>query len=728
MALPMSSAVPIFQNDNGRIPSRVFELGISSHAGWGSLAPVRLETMSLGRVASARPIEAEHAVRCPTEAASHPAAVAEWVGGEPKAVQIAGQTYSLSYVFLGSVEGPQLAAIDPALPVADSSAPALDTPHSLTFYGEFAPSVRKAYLAWIDGGRTATVAPTAFLLLFLYSLEQAIVRRSDHHLSPAASAELKRLMALHAKDKYFCCCAEELVALCDWLDPANTGPVIPASAQANHRSQMPFDVRVYLGRMLRRSPQLEADPALLFLLQQPGTHLDSKTAQAFDFIFHRWVDGYSHRFAGGLTLRPTRTVTLHYDCLDEHGPVEFLSDIPDPTSIDLPPELEQFFLECCRDLEQLDGLSAEQRAALIRKLKNDRSPWAGGSWTPRSDAAQRIAAQMPGVGPVKLVLGDVLSNLFDNAEPPADRKISAQQRRWLIREFRDLGIGFEPDERYGLPSRLRAESAIVLFREEPWPSDVPSDAFHLAQASLVLSALGTSNFPKLLPLRVADIEQRLPYRHRFSDREYRRLEATFLAMQTVPDPRRFLAIWPRLMTRHRRVRDIDQGFGIAFYGQKGETLERFARAVSLALHGDDRRKQAFLDEVKFQAKLDQVPHEQPVSDAADAMEVQPTVPAPPRSTPRYEERSATRPLAPTSCIDGLPAGEADILVALLERPRSHQELVEIAKARQLRLGGALDRINEWSHQAFGASVTRGHNIVRISNQLFEAVQQRVRQC
>ena len=653
---------------------------------------------------------------------SVPVCSSQWVGSKSKSVEIGGTVFSLSHVLLGVEGSADFAEIDSQLSVADSAGPVSGAPQSLTSYRDFDPTIRRAYLEWIVGGRIATEVPGCFLLLHLYSLEQVIVRRHDHSFLGQARVELKRLLAQHPKEKQFCYQAEELVTLCDWLDPTATVASIPASAQSNHRQYMTLDVRGYLGQLLKNSTLLEADAALLFVLQQPGTHLDSRAAQAFDLIYHRWVEEYPYRFADGLEICPSATISFHYDCLDEHGAVEFPSDLPDPASADLPADLQLFFDECCGDLDQLDGLSTEQRAFAIKQLKNARAPSSNPSWDVRADAFQRISTRLAGPGPVKVQLRDLLSDLFENAAAPEGKQLEKRARRWLTRELSELGIGFEPDERYGLPSQLRVESDIVLFREDADPSEEPSDAFHLAQAALVLSALGTTHYPGLRPLNVLEIEQRLLFRYRFSERELRRLEATFLAMLAAPDPRSLLARWPRLMTRHKRVRDIEQGFGIAFYDQEGRPLERFARAISLALHGDDRRVAGFLNEVKAQMKLDEAPH--------GHRPAQPGGRGDPEAiafTPRYQDRSATPFPRPISRIQGLSAGEADILIALLERARNKRELVEIATARHLQLAGALERVNEWSREEFGVTVTRGQNPVRINPNLYEAIKQRVDQ-
>jgi hypothetical protein len=317
---------------------------------------------------------------------------------------------------------------------------------------------------------------------------------------------------------------------------------------------------------------------------------------------------------------------------------------------------------------------------------------------------------------------DVLSDLFEDAAVPPNRQVPVPACRRMWRALGDMGVGFEPDDRYGLPARIRPDSQVVLFRDEPLPFQEPSDAFHLAQAAMTLSAIGTSAFAGLEPLRAEDIELRLPYRHRYSDRELRRLEASFLVMQNAAKPRELLASWPRRMKRLQRLKHIDLGFGIAFRAQaRNPLVKRFATAVSKALHNDDRRVPGFLQAVNAQVEIDAelaslksadvIPmDEHRLSPASDTM-------MPVQSGPA---------VAGQSHIDGLSPVLAEILEALVQGPQRRTALNDIARTGQLQLAGALEQLNEWSLLKLNACVTRGNDPVRINPEVFDAAELIVR--
>jgi hypothetical protein len=77
-------------------------------------------------------------------------------------------------------------------------------------------------------------------------------------------------------------------------------------------------------------------------------------------------------------------------------------------------------------------------------------------------------------------------------------------------------------------------------------------------------------------------------------------------------------------------------------------------------------------------------------------------------------------------IDGLSPVLADILRALVQRPRSRTELNDIARRGRMQLAGALEELNEWSLARLDAHVTRGHQPVRVNPELFDAVELIVR--
>lgn len=660
---------------------------------------------------------------CGLEPVADPSPV--WIGAEPESVLIDGVSYRLSLVFVGRPVGEggseyASVALDPTLTVRDAPVVTECRDGIMTSYQEFDPGTRRAYLEWIDGGRLDAGVPLAFLLHFVHTLEIMLIVHERLDVAAAARAATEAQLLLHPDVSEFHHCAKALIELCDWVDPVHVSAPIFASAEGNHAKEMPFAVRRYLGEALGSSNCLEADAALLFLLKQPRAKLKTYVAQHFGVLYHHWTENYSYRFNGGVKLDAKESLSLRYECLDG-TPVELKSDVPDPASAAVPPELWLFYQECSDELEQLRGLPVAQQTALTKRIVS--KPQLRGvkpEWSLRPDFEARFVGRFQSPGPALLQASDVLGDLFENTKFIAKKQVPVPVFRRMQAVLSDVGIGFEPDVRFGLPARIRPDTQIALFSEEQWPFEEPSEAFHLAQAALTLSAIGMSQFSGLAPLRLADIEPLLAFRHRFSERETRRLQATFLFIQSAVQPRVLLDIWFREMKRNRRAREIDLGFGIAFHEQATNPLvKRFATAVSKALNTDDRHVSGLLQQVNAHAKARadiienngcrSIIDERPGASCARVL---------------YDRASTGLPrgAVPKSSVEGLPVGVAAILEALLVRPRARTELNEISVRCHLQVSGALQQLNEWSLVRFRAKATRGHSTVRINPEVFEALE------
>lgn len=652
----------------------------------------------------------------------------EWIGSEPRTVAIDGVGYALTYVFLGSGEGEDNShLVDPRLLVAEVAS-AADLPCFLTTYDEFDAGTRTAFLEWVGRGRVDAAVPIAFAIHLVHSLETALFKKGRHELAATAAAELERMVQLFSDDEDLRACAEPLIDACRLIDPETLVDPVHAGARANFGKEMPFRVRRFLAQEVHRSHVLEADPALLLLLQQPETHLDAHVAGLFNVLYHHWTENYSYRFNGGVELQPTAKLCLTYDCMDGLTSVEIASELPDVASAPLPADLRQFFDECCAELEALRNLPVAQQNAMAKRL--GRKTHLRGykpQWSLRPDFEERVFARVSQPQPILLAARDLLSDLFEATDLPANKQLPGPARKQMQRALSSIGVGFEPDDRFGLPARIRPGTQLALFPCEPTPCAEPSDAFCLAQAAMVLSAIGTSTFAELRPICAADVEPRLPYIDHYSDDDLKRLQATFLFMQNADRPRELLKSWPRRMKRLERLKDIDRGFGIAFHAQAGSPfVKRFATAVSKALHSDDRRVASFLQEVEEQARLDA---EQGAACAANSLEVvaQNSAANDARSIGEAAASSNSGPSTGSSYIEGLPAVLVEIIEALVRGPCSRTELNQIALTGQMQLAGALEQLNEWSLLNLKAHLTRGNHPVRINPVVFDAVELIVRQ-
>jgi hypothetical protein len=660
-----------------------------------------------------------------------------WITGQGEDVVIAGEIFHLSYCFVGPTEddADNPTVIDARLEIGSKGERPSSGRQHFSAYARFSPAERRAYLEWLSGGRMAATPPRSFLLLFLSSLEHAIVRDGHGEQLADAREQLARLLALHGEDPVVSAVARRLATLCELLDPEFIPSPMFATAETNFREEMPFEVRQFLGWALKSAGRLEADEGLLFYLQQPGRRLEPLVAQYFRELHASWCLRYAHAFGGAfanVALLPK--LTLHYQPLHGDFARAVVSDLPDVAALPVLTSLEVLFRECSAPLLQL------RHEPVGRVLSNlpvpTLSPELGSSGIPypRPDAAAHLAALLRGANPQVVQVAQLLGALFEAFDAPVTTLLPKGVADDIARTLDEAGYGFEPDSRSGLPRSLRSDRRITVFRTGCSSYQHPSDQFLLAQAAVVVSGLAQLWYPSIEPLELDEIEQRLPFRHRFAVHEFVRLRATEIAIASLDEsPRKFLDRWVKRLARMRRIEDLIGGFGIAFKGQRRNgDLAKLARALVLEcqslVSADDLLAAAAdvaIPEERFHRSL-QSRVELLQKSLTSTEEGSPTIVA--AQEPQACSPARTSSAEPrTPRLDGLDGRHAELLLALHDRARTAPELRELARGRGLTLAGAVDRINEWALLRLGATAVTDDDDFVISETARAFLDQRISQ-
>jgi hypothetical protein len=491
------------------------------------------------------------------------------------------------------------------------------------------------------------------------------------------------------------------MSACELLDSEFVPPAIYASAETNFRGEMPFNVRHFLGWMLKSAGGFEADAALLFYLQQPGRRLEPLAAQYFRELSASWCLRYPSLASNALAHDPAiPRLTFAYEPLLGAFRKELVSDLPDVAAIGMPSALEVLFRECTAPLLQLrdqplahvlanmavPAFSAEHDGRFVLEHKIGAGAW--------------LRAMVPDALPRPIKVSALLDGLFERTSVALDRLLPKSFENAVTQLLDEHGFGFEPDVRSGLPRSLRPDRHITIFGS--CSSDFPelTEAFMLAQAAVVVSSLAQGWYPALEPLALDRIEERLPFRHRFNDQEFRRLAATGHAIATLDEsPREFLRRWVRKLARTRRMDDLIGGFGIAFKGQRRNSqLPKLARALILESEGlisaDDLLAAASdtaLPGTSFHQNLE-----------VRALSLISGATGEPNVGPEQLQIAEPQPSPIPAALNGLDRRHAELLLALFDRARTRAEFEELARTRQLTLAGAVDEINEWALLKLGS--------------------------
>lgn len=638
-----------------------------------------------------------------------------WIGPSAEPVTIDGRDYRVGFAYVGpqAADPSNPCVIDPALDVADGERLA-QSPGWFTPYADLTPQERSDFLEWHDRGRAASDAPLGFRLLFLNSLEHSIIRDQQVEHMPAVLDDLERLIALHANDHVFVKAARNLVTACHWLDSTYIPLVISPTAAANYQSAIPFPVLHFLGCTLRASRKLEAGDALLWYLQQPGTRLEPATAQHFRELHAAWCHRFPYHEAGEFEIpQHTPRLSLEYQPICGDFGRDLPSDLPDLSAVAIPAAFHALFEQCVDDIGPLRGQPVGG-PPIILPIFDAGCVQKSTCLEVRLGGGEAIASRLSGPGPTIIGVADLLAELFVGTPPNPTHILKAGLVRQMSGILEHAGVAYEPDMRFELPVLLRPDRKMVIFRAEPVAFYEPSDAYLLAQAAVILSTLAMRWFPTIAGLPLDSIQGSLPFRHRFTELEFCRLEATRVAIGTVDNGRHFLERWITILSRRERLDDIHRGFGLAFRGQrKNVELKKFARAIAnvcrLRLNEDDLLEGT-------SASVAFAPGPVAVPQLSNINEFDLGLGNDQQSRKEDGEGNSGPPVLSAPRIDaleGLAPRDAAILLAVLGRPRSIAEFAEFARARQVSAAGAADRINDWGRELLGMDILDYGEVVAI---------------
>jgi hypothetical protein len=438
-----------------------------------------------------------------------------------EAVTVAGYTIPGGMFYMGGglkslspYGGPEPALIDPSLPV-NRNKPDRSGAHAAyrPGYALLPPTSRAAYLEWLAGGRRAPAAPTPFLLLFFYGLERRLLTElgvgGESAEREALLAEIERLFKLYSADYQFRAHAQRLVdvvrAVATAAAPLGGPPPVSAPSPSNPYTyqsiywshELPLGLRLGLGRYAVEGRPLPADWALAWLRHDPSGRLRSpatRVPEEFGALFTR---RYKERYGAGIELKPGRGVlsVYYYPASPSFGGAARLdTDIPEVLHQERALQKLQTIAERCADaLEAFSrrrgyDLNQPPSLAMLAHLPAE-------LLAERDDPALR---QIMGVVARALHGGEAgevdAARLIDRWPCATPGRLTRTEATGLADLLGKLGIGIEPDVRFGGPIPAAAGRA-VLFRLPKGAPEMPSlgytgDAALVQLAATVAAADG----------------------------------------------------------------------------------------------------------------------------------------------------------------------------------------------------------------------------------------------
>ncbi len=442
-----------------------------------------------------------------------------WISG--------GMVYVGSYAESANGHWTEPSLVDPDLPVdwkrADWDGETIDDWPS---YVHLDPRARAAYLGWLAGGRKDEYVHTGYVELFLYGLERRLLldigTDTDHPDMQPLINELFRLIEIYNYDQRFFEYATKLLEFIETLFCLETEYEPIPRVPDQKASQVPIAVRIGIGKYLAGGANIPAEWALSYLHHNSGHRLRTPAHRCPDEFDELFTIRYRERFPDGMKVRrPASRVDLSYTAVSpgfsqiiyfpgwepapelafgpgltrgaNAGTASVASfNIPDITWTDQwshspIDKLRKLAGQCTDELEAYSRFVGKhsdraQTAAAISLLPDALLDSHGGpllnelrGWMEKALAGRstRVVA---------------LADMVQKWSPGHPGKLTGGEAKSLSAWLGKLGVGIEPDVRFGSPPP-KPNSSAVLFSLPDGADDVPSSAYQAARPLLHLAAV-----------------------------------------------------------------------------------------------------------------------------------------------------------------------------------------------------------------------------------------------
>jgi tellurite resistance protein len=424
------------------------------------------------------------------------------------------------------------ALIVPSLPCA---APGSVPPAGFGYwpsYASLSPEQRGAYLRWLATGRSAPDVDMGCPFLLFQGLERRLLHDAESDPSVAAEApallgEVERLLAIYGPlSSSFLNYARAFVAFCRARYPSRAHYDAEPPLEAAH--EVPTVVKLALGQLVVEGRPVPAGWALAWYLTSPESRL-REPARRCPSEFRALFEG---RYGEGIGIKPNKTLLrIEYrpasSAFAEPVTLSVQSGgvaLPDVTRQERPLKQITEIAEACMDA--LDGYSRalgptptpEKRLRALAFLPPELAAFATAEGGPAAKLMAWLSGILSGDG---LVRG---ADLIQAWLGVPEGKLSAKEARELSTVFEQLGVGLEPDPRFG-GDAIKADSSVALFALPPGASAAPSGAYAFMSLWLRLAALVASSDGRVDPQEGALLEQRIAAAPDLDDTTRRRLRA-----------------------------------------------------------------------------------------------------------------------------------------------------------------------------------------------------------
>ena len=369
-------------------------------------------------------------------------------------------------------------------------------------YAQIAPAARTEYLRWLAGGRRDPDVQLGCVFLFFYGLERRVLvdaaRAPEARAEvPAIVAELDRLLPIYGDSASFAGYAGRLRAVASVFYLGDRafesltswdGPPTYADVEA-----IALRLSLELARTVRDRRPINADLALVWYLasQLP---LRTPAQRCWPEFLDLFRERYAARMGGGLVIEPNRTrLRIAYvpaspslagiasDLEPPDGP------LPDVMRLTRPLRKIADVVSACTD--ELDAYSRwlgrnSGSGGTLRALALLPPSLVSRQRGSALDGLRRMLEEAFGAGSRAVI---AVERLFEHWPPDKGTKMSKKDATLFAQLLDKIGIGIEPDVRFGGPT-LETGAKAVVFRTADGPAALPSTSYQGAAVLLHVAA------------------------------------------------------------------------------------------------------------------------------------------------------------------------------------------------------------------------------------------------
>jgi tellurite resistance protein len=425
-------------------------------------------------------------------------------------------------------------------------------------YSNIDPISRNTYLEWLSNGKNDPSIGIGYVFMYFYGLERRAL--ADVQISENAKlereiilSEVRRLLGIYGESHSFSQYARNLI---DFLEISLSkdklyNHSIVASGLWSY--EFPMKLRIGLAQLAADGVPLSPEWALAWVESDPEYRLRTPARRCKDEFKRLFQQAYKEIYGEGLLLIPNKTkLKIQYRPASASfcGGMELTAGELSDVAVQRTPrnQLRKIADECTDQLDtysRYSGRNNDKQNSLIAWSMLPAKLIVGSKIKEIQTLKKWIDEKMKTSKTVQIKLSEILEQISSSSQ----KAIEKREFQALSQLLSKLGVGIEPDLRFGSP--LVASGPIILFTLPSNAPNAPSLEYSIASTVIRLATAVSAADGTVAKEEQENIEKRMEILFDLSSAEKIRLKAFMQYLLLMPS--NFSGIKKQL-----RVLDIKQ--------------------------------------------------------------------------------------------------------------------------------------------------------------------------